>query len=330
MLTTFEPSRQYSLSTWVSRLTKSHGELTKFLKGQGLYFISDWGILNNTKSKQLKRILSEFHNLNQSQIDLAQKLLETYHQVYLNDRQNQILSEGSQARGKKCSPPSEKQLQRMTQLLQSSLTEQELLVELENLARLLKQYSQQKTRTNQISFDNPDTSFQVEQQQVRNTETSLESDDNEFLSIYRQQFLKSLENAVSVVIPRRHNKIKEPKKSSFINALQAYHCQGLSMTEIASNIGLKQYEVTRLLKLKDLRSDIQQEILKTLVKQVQSLAITYTNPDELLEREQQIAIAIEEQTRTLIEEASSEERQKRTGNEPFKNKLAQYICNYLD
>jgi hypothetical protein len=54
-----------------------------------VYFISDWAILNDTKSKQLQRILAEFHHLSESEIRDSCILLESYHAVYRRDRLEQ-------------------------------------------------------------------------------------------------------------------------------------------------------------------------------------------------------------------------------------------------
>jgi hypothetical protein len=54
-----------------------------------VYFISDWAILNDTKSKQLQRILAEFHHLSEFEIRYSCILLESYHAVYRRDRLEQ-------------------------------------------------------------------------------------------------------------------------------------------------------------------------------------------------------------------------------------------------
>jgi hypothetical protein len=317
---------------------RSHPELTKFLLEKDIYLISDWAILNDTKPRQLQRILLDFHQLTQSTLDEAMVLLQAYHNVYRLERLSQRKSGGKG----KCQPPSASQLEKIAQLAKLSLTEAEILTELEGLAEFLRQYriAIKSKKTMQVSWDNGDSQntqgsqynpiqYQVEQKQVRDGEDLAELAQQEFLSLYRQQFWQSLETAISEVISRWQSKQKEAKKSQFITALKAYHCQGFSMTEIASLIGFKkQYQVTRLLTLNDFRSDIQQEMLGILTKQILSLAEAYNNPNQLLQRQQQIAIALEEQVANVIQEAKNEDRTNR--KQPFKNILAQYICHYLD
>lgn len=334
ILQDFNPHKA-SLSTWTNRLLRSDPELTKFLLERDVYLISDWAILNDTKPRQLQRILLDFHNLSQSTLDQCITLLQAYHHVYRLERLSQRKSGGKG----KCQPPLASQLEKIVELGKLSLTSAEVLTELEGLAELLRQYriAIKIKKAKQVSWDNQGNAdieynpieYQLEQKQLRDSEDLAELAQQEFLNRYRQQFLVSLETAISAVISRWQSKQKEAKKSQFITALKAYHCQGFSMTEIAPLIGLKkQYEVTRLLKLKDFRFDIQQEMLGILTEQIQFLASAYNDPNQLVQREQQIAIALEEQVANVIQEAKNEDRTNR--KQPFKNILAQYICSYLD
>ncbi len=112
-----------------------------------MYFISDWAILNDTKSKQLQRILAEFHHLSESEIRYSCILLESYHAVYRRDRlkQRQNLLNSGQARilGR-CLPPTATQLHEIALLLNAKATlrlgTEEVLNQLENLAKGLQQY----------------------------------------------------------------------------------------------------------------------------------------------------------------------------------------------
>ena len=115
-----------------------------------MYSISDWAILNDTKSKQLERILAKFHHLSESEITLACVLLESYHAVYrpcrLMHRRKQIAS--GQANIKQpCPPPTPKQLQEIAQRVNAKATlnlqVQEVTVKLQDLAKCLQQYRRQ-------------------------------------------------------------------------------------------------------------------------------------------------------------------------------------------
>ena len=109
--------------------------------------ISDWAILNDTKSKQLERILAEFHHLNEWEITLACVLLESYHAVYRRDRlrqrRNQFTS--GQARSTApCAPPTPNQLQEIARGMNAkasvNIRSEEVTHRLHDLAKRLRQY----------------------------------------------------------------------------------------------------------------------------------------------------------------------------------------------
>lgn len=112
-----------------------------------MYSISDWAILNDTKTKQLERILVKFHHLSESEITLACVLLESYHAVYrpcrLMHRRQQIVS-GQEQMPKPCAPPTPKQLQEIAQRVNAkvalNLKSQDVTVKLQDLAKCLQQY----------------------------------------------------------------------------------------------------------------------------------------------------------------------------------------------
>ena len=112
-----------------------------------MYFISDWAILNDTKPKQLQRILAEFHHLSESEIRDSCILLESYHAVYRRDRleqrRNSLKSGQAKIQGR-CLPPTATQLHEIARLLSAKATlrlgTEEVLNHLQNLAKGLQQY----------------------------------------------------------------------------------------------------------------------------------------------------------------------------------------------
>ncbi len=112
-----------------------------------MYFVSDWAILNDTTSKQLRRILAEFHHLTESEIHLACVLLESYHAVYRRDRLEQRRNQFQlgQARIKEpCLPPTANQLDEIAQRVNAKATlsvgTEDVLTQLQNLVKRLRQY----------------------------------------------------------------------------------------------------------------------------------------------------------------------------------------------
>jgi hypothetical protein len=327
ILETFDPQKA-RLSTWITRLVRSDANLNQFLLEKGLYLISNWAILNDTNSQQIQRIFREFYNLNEGAITQSTSLLTAYHTVY---RQERLASKASGSRSK-CLDPTATQLQKMAEILGITTTSEVLLDRLINLAEKLREYRifVKGGKPKQDSWDNPDIQMKVEKQQIDNTADEGEQNlQGEFLTRYRQQFTSCLETAIASVISQWQSQQKEPKKQQFRRALKLFHCQGLSMTAIATEIGLQaQYQVTRLLKLKDFRSDIQQKMLQELRQQIVVLAATYTDPEQLIKQENQIEIALAEQVNSVISQAESEASTAK--NQALTSILAQYICCYLD
>ncbi len=109
--------------------------------------VSDWAILNDTKLRQLQRILAEFHHLSDAEIHLACILLGIYHAVYRRDRleqrRNQLKS--GQAKIKAvCLPPTLSQLHEIAERVNAetalNLEPEEVITQLEFLAKRLRQY----------------------------------------------------------------------------------------------------------------------------------------------------------------------------------------------
>jgi hypothetical protein len=334
ILQTFEPERA-SLSTWTARLVKQHRELNDFLLEHGVYLVSDWAILNDTTVKQLQRILAEFHNFTSVEISRSSLLLESYHAVYRRER---LKLRSSGVKGK-CQPPSREQLQQIGHLFEQkaklTLKSEEILERLQKLAERLRQYRiyARGGFSRPESLENLDIRIKVEQQQVSqsNSDSEAEREQAEFLGRYRQQFLHCLERAIAQAIQARLSYFqgKNPQKAEqFLQALQLFHCQGRSMGEIAPQIGLQaQYQVTRFLKLKEFRSEIRQLMLKDLPALIRGMAANYTDPDWLLQREQQIEAALNERVDALMQMAQTEVSlaERRSPSSLF----AQHLCRYL-
>lgn len=108
------------------------------LRECGSDLVSDWAILNNTKSRQLRRILKTVHACTEIEIEQACYLLESYHAVY---RQNLMRLRAQGYRGK-CPLPTTAQLQQIGQHLQTktaqSYSPQQVMHELQAIAQKLR------------------------------------------------------------------------------------------------------------------------------------------------------------------------------------------------
>ncbi len=334
ILQAFDPERG-SLGTWTNKLVKSHRELNIFLLQQGVYLVSDWAILNDTSLKQLQRIFAEFHDLTAVEIRQYSALLETYHAVYRADR---LLQRQGGMKGH-CLPPTANQLQAIArQFLQTTtlnLSPERILNRLQDMAALLREYRLYvKGGTPPVkSLDDPHTLQQVENWQSADWRSELENTDErtEFLQVYRQQVIICLDRAVEEVTGDRVSKLqrKKPQEAEkFIAALRLFHCQGRSMSEIAGAVGLQaQYQVTRLLKLKEFRADIRQRMLEFLRGFILEKAAAYADPDRLQTLDREVEAVLDEQIAAVIKEAAAEASVPR--NRPAKSLFARRLCQYL-
>jgi hypothetical protein len=328
ILETFNPEKA-NLATWTTRIVKQNRELQRFLLEQGVYLISNWAILNDTNAKQVQKILSEFHNLTPIEIQQCSLLLSAYHTVYRRDRLKDGLSQG-----RKCQTPSNEQLERIASLIseQSDLVDSaaQTLSQLEQLASLLREYRihVRGGKMKQESWDNTEINTEAMQANLAQPEEEV-TDRSEWLKSYQQEFQQSLNRAIEQVISNRLNKFKgkkAAKATQFMTALELFHCQGESMGAIAPVIDLQaQYQVTRLLQLKELRADIRQTMLQLMsnwvVKQTK-----FADPQLLKQREAEIEVALGEQIDLVVAEAEKDA----SIADPTRSILAKRICDYLD
>ncbi|MBW4582026.1 MAG: hypothetical protein KME42_20880 [Tildeniella nuda ZEHNDER 1965/U140] len=329
ILQTFDPNRA-NLSTWTVRLVKQHHELNAFLLEQGLCMLSDWAILNDTKPKKLRRVLTQFHHLTEPEVQQALVLLDSYHAVYRRDR----LLQGQKGA---CLAPTSEQLQEIgdyvqpTNLLASPGTPSPgtILTRLTALAGRLRQYriAVGGGKPPSQSLDQPGNTLVDELSQASG---SIDEDPQvAFLQTYRPQFLGCLETALHRVVTDRVQTLKPPKQQNFLAALQLFHCQKRSMGAIAQQIGLQaQFQVSRLLKLEELRTDVRHGMLQCLRHAVKNAVLNDVAPDMLDKIDQQIAEALEEQVNDLLQK---DQANAKTPKGYVSDSLfAQTLCRYLD
>lgn len=341
ILQSFDP-QQSSLATWTTRRVKHDKELNAFLLESGVYLVSDWAILNDTSPKQLQRIFSQFYHLTSIEIQQASHLLESYHTVYRTQR---LMARQAGIKGQ-CLPPTVEQLHQIAQRLPiestSVLSPEALMTQLQDVASRLREYRIYVRGGSLVteSLDQPtsrdDLTYRLSSLNGANNEDT-QDEQTEFLRVYRQQFLRCLDQAIAHVTDDQVTKLKrkdEQKAQKFLTALQLFHCQGRSMSEIAPVVNLQaQFHVSRLLKLKSFRADVRQQLFVLLRDRVFELAQTFrqnvlTNPERLETLNQQIEEALDEQITTVLQEAAA---QTKTAKKPTKSSLfAQRLCRHLD
>ncbi len=328
---------QGSLTAWANIKVKQHPELNQFLLERGVYLISDWAILNDTQPQQLQRILKDFHTLGELEIQLAQYLLQGYHTIYrvqrLQNIRNKIRS--------KCLEPTYQQLEDIAIYIKNQtgrlFDNETVRINLKKLANQLREY-RIYARGGYVPTDSLDVSFTDNSNSLldnvtaptrENDETSKE--ESEFLDFYRHQFQVSLQSALAQVTEAKVRKLqkKGDKARIFLTALELSQCQKLAMNEIAEQLGMRaQYTVTKLLKLKELRTDVQQEMLIILKDSLKEQAKKYADMETLNKLDEQLTIFLSSEISKIIENAES---QSRTAKNYLKTDIfAERLCEYLD
>jgi len=139
----------------------------------------------------------------------------------------------------------------------------------------------------------------------------------------------AFEQAIAVRLQGKSAKSQQ-KAKIFAIALQLFHCQGMTMCEIAAEVGLKaQFEVTRLLKLKEFRADVRHYLLQTLQAKVTELAAEHINLDRLIALDREISNALAEQVDLLLRDAETDAKTSKsyTTGTLFSRRLCLHLDN---
>ncbi|MGA7935195.1 MAG: hypothetical protein WCA35_16725 [Kovacikia sp.] len=327
ILQNFEPSLS-GLATWTTRYVKQDHGLNRLLVEHGLYRVSDWAILNDTRPAQLPAILTNFHRFSPTEIEHNVALLESYRRVYLPDRLKQ--------HRRQCAQPTSEQLARMSDCFHTQtarlLPPTTLLLQLQQLAKRLRQYRIYK-RGGPLpakSIDTPTGTAQIEQLEATITDDADEQQQSAFLQRYRELFLESLKRALEQVVSDRQQKSKKPEQArQFTIALHLFYCQQASMTAIAQQLGVRgQDTVTRLLKLKEFRADVRRHMLQSLQSHLLEQVKAYCDPDRLQQLDDRVEAALNEQLEALMQ---AEAKRDKTSKDCLSESIfAQKLCQHLD
>jgi hypothetical protein len=333
ILRSFQPSAS-SLTTWTIRHVRQHPDIKQFLLEHGVYLISHWALLNDTKPDRLPPILSEFHRLSSKEVDRACLLLESYRHIYLPDRLQQRLKEGNR---KPCAPPTPEQLQRISAFMQAktgiAIAPEAILQQLKTLAQQLRHYriARRSGKPPTQSLDDPEIQDRLEYRLTVGNAEPVDNDHTTLLQHYRASFQQSLQDSVAQVIDDRLRKARSAQqRQRFLTALHAYYCQQQTMGEIATQIGLSgQDGVSRLLKLKDLRADVRYQMLMQLKASVLAQATQFVDPQPLRDLDQEIEQALNEQLETLMQAEAQRDKTPK-GLKKAETRFAHSLCLYLD
>ncbi|MGB7440145.1 MAG: hypothetical protein WA919_03695 [Coleofasciculaceae cyanobacterium] len=335
ILNSFDLARG-SLTNWTIRKTKQYPALADFLIERGVYLISDWAILNDSRPQQIERVFRDFHQLTSLEIQQSQQLLSSYHAIYRYQR----LQQRRQIQGR-CLSPTPEQLQQISddfaRQTQLKIKPAQVMTRLRQIATRLREYrihirgGSLPTKSIDTS-DDEHRSPSVTLSSVDKSLTNEDGEENEFLQLYEQEFISCLDQVVAIITQERLQKIQRLNKKrsqQFLLALYLFHCQRQSMPEIADSVGLSnQYTVTRLLKLKDFRADIRQRLLLKLSDRILDLTRYYANPEHLKTIENKVEEALNEKITEIIEEAAKETHLAK--DNLARSLFSQRLCRYLD
>ncbi|GAB4461927.1 MAG: hypothetical protein OHK0037_11920 [Elainellaceae cyanobacterium] len=318
ILNSFDLSRNTCLSTWTKRKVLYHRELNTFLQERGIYLISDWALLNSATPSQLRRTLSSRYALTDAEIQQACQLLESYHAVY----SEQLRGMRSQGYRGKCPTPTTQQLQDIAQHLQKTTGQRsfplQVMAQLSHLAQKLRQ--RQPSTEPLESIDVPAAApDEAEQNQTA------------FLQDYRKELVAVLDRAIAQVVCDRLQDLQRQRGQrdrQFLKALHLFYAQGRSMGEIAPLVGMGgQPQVSRLLKLRELRIHICQQIKERLKTQLHNLVVEYAQERSVKILDSQLDSILEAEIDRLMTADSAEAS---TANRMSQSLLAQRFRFYLE
>ncbi len=331
----FDPSMG-RLSTWVTRLVRQHPPMTTCLLNHGLYLVSDWAILNDTKPDQLHRIWTQTYQFSPEEAALACHILQGFRLIYTAEHRP----------GARCKDPNPEQLERIAafvaQKIQRPFTVPELQKRLTQLCKHLRTH-RIRVRGGQVSGLSLEDTQTLERIQDKVAYEQKPHDEDQALrdrlmldchNIFETAFPKAisrgLQKAHQVFLssPRRDTR---EKANLYFPAILLFHGDRIPMGEIATRIGLKrQDDVSRLLNLNHLRAEIEQSVLDQCLRHLKSLlqdhqgGMGFEQVDRAVEA---IKALFLEQIRPILEEEEQRTRTPKAFDRPTRFTAA--ICEAL-
>ncbi|TVP65886.1 MAG: hypothetical protein EA342_13345 [Leptolyngbya sp. LCM1.Bin17] len=301
ILDSFDPTKA-SLSTWCSRLTKSHPALSRLLLEKGIYLASDWAILNDSTPDQVQRILRDYHLCSDFEVEQAAGLLECYQAVYQRDR----LLQRQTGQAGRCPEPTAEQLRQMV----PSLSPKTVKAQLKHLASQLRQYRIHVRSGNPQIYQTQDDSELERIVGAAQATSDGEDEAATFLARYREVLDKLLGQTIAQTIAANLARLgnrNPPQDWAYVQGLHLRLCEGMAMAKIAPRIGLSsQVQVTRLLNLKRLRSDVRHQLIPPLAGAVRQDVAAVVSADRLQALDATLETLLAEQIDTLMADAAAE------------------------
>lgn len=277
ILQTYKPDTPTSMSleNWVYLKTKQHHEIKNFLAEFGFNNLSDWALLNRASQIQLERLSERDRHI-----------VKAFHSVYRRDRR---LHKQPVA---KCSDPSREQLQEMlTHLQKHDIAFEDpaqLMTALHQVALQLRQYDIWNSREPLELYNPEDLNYTPRGDLPHESFDVLEIEQQELLAFCDEQLntalVQAIEKAIRDRITALENSRYAPFASQFIPGLQRYYGQGLSLKEIAPQLGMTSWDQARRVLnpgdlLNTVRTLTQQQVLDRLLDRTQRMGLTAMPPE---------------------------------------------------
>ena len=319
-----EPQSRMSLDNWTYLQTKQNPQLKNFISEFGFRHLSDWALLNRVRRKQLEGLSIRDRNI-----------VEVFHMVYRRDRVQQ-----RQAGIRKCPDPSRAQLQEMLMYLQdkkiSIATNKDLILSLHQIAVQLRQYDVWNSRE-PLEIYHPEVQIYTPRADIAETSLDIEEEENkEFIEFLQKKLNLILTDAIEREINNKIYQLRKSKKyrmfaEQYVQGLQLYYCEKLSLREIAPKLNMKSWDRARRILnpgklLSDVRSFTKHKIISEILQKAQEKKLFFGSPSQ--EYIKRIAQEVECFTDTeIFKEAAEEIRagKNRTMNSIYAQKLKIYL-----
>lgn len=311
-----------NLDNWARLQTRQNPELIKFLSEFGFRPSSDWALLNRVGLKQLEHIPQRDRDI-----------IEAFHAVYRRDRRQQP----RKGMGK-CPEPTDAQLQEMSLRLQDKDVEidapTELMQALKKVAKELRQYD--KWNLEPLVIRDPDTGNYVEREfpDPNSTNELEEIEQSEILELLRRGLTAALEQSIKQGLREQiANLQKRPKyaplASQVIPGLRLLYCQGKSLGEIATLLGMSnRIKAGRVLEPSKLLGKVRLQTVDRLFHLLEEnldLAKLSTDADYLDNLMQQLEAFVDAE---VFQEAAAEINSAK--NRQMNSAYAKQLCQYLE
>lgn len=322
-----ESQSRMSLDNWTYLQTKQNPQIKNFISEFGFRHLSDWALLNRVRRNQLEGLSIRERNI-----------VEAFHMVYRRDRVKQ-----RQTGIRKCPDPSRAQLQEMLMYLRDKKinvnNNKDLIISLHQIAVQLRQYDIWNSRE-PLEIYNPEAQIYTPRADLLGASLDIEEEENkEFIRFLQKQLNLILADAIKQEINNRICQLKKSKRyaifaNQYIQGLQLYYCDNLSLREIAPKLNMQSWDRARRILnpgklLSDVRSLTIQKIISEILHKAQEKKFFIESSSK--EYIKNIAEEVECFTDTeVFKEAAEEIRagKNRTMNSVYAQQLKIYLQDY--